>query len=149
MKKALFMSCVLSGIILLSCNKKDTALLTKKDYLTSGHWKQITLELKKNNGPWEIQNAGWLPCETDDEWIFSSNGVMQITEGATKCFPSDPQIKSNGTWSMNVDETKITTTSGSNVYELVIEKLTATEFLSTTSTIIGSDTYYAKRYMKH
>jgi hypothetical protein len=133
---------------LFSCNK-ETADLSKKEYLTRKPWKLITLEAKKNNEPWQLQNAGWPSCQTDNEWIFLSTGKMQTTEGDTKCFQGDPQLIGEADWAMDVNETKIIVTAGINTYEWTIDKLTSEEFASSGMIIIGPDTYYSKRYMKH
>jgi hypothetical protein len=64
-----------------SCDKKNN---TVEDLLTSHSWKIISYTLNDEN---------CMPdCMLDDCTTYKSNGNYTISNGTTKCYPSDPEI---------------------------------------------------------
>ena len=46
-------------------------------------------------------------CQRDNIWNFKSDGTYTVTEGASKCDPSDPDTVTSGTWQLTDSDTKI------------------------------------------
>jgi hypothetical protein len=78
----------------------------------------------------------------DDIYKFANNNTYQITEGATKCDPSDPDIYDAGTWTFIDNETKIKLSSaGGGSDTLNIQELTSTSLkVSSTVDVSGTPT---------
>lgn len=115
-----------ASLILFAACKKDkdddktnvTPTENKKDNLLNGKWQYeafstVTHVKDSTMGIDTTFNSdlGDLEaCDKDDFIIFLSSGKVSVDEGATKCDPSDPQVDSTSTWSLNSDNTKITVT---------------------------------------
>lgn len=107
MKKLFFL--IISIIILAvpACSKKDKTI-TKKDLLTSGIWRATAVMSDDDgDGTYETNDfIGFEDCYTDNDWIFRTNGELELNEGATKCAPSDPQTFMT-TWQLTNNETTL------------------------------------------
>lgn len=69
-------------------------------------------------------------CEKDNLFIFESNGVTKVDEGATKCDAADPQTIT-GTYTFNPDKTIITLSIDGVDTSLTITELTSSKLVAT------------------
>ena len=94
-------------ITLDSCQKNSSADGSgSTGYLTQQAWKISKYEQKTNSGGTYVDQFPAVPaCSRDDEYKFDVNFIYQITEGATKCNPSDPYIIFTGFWQLLQNET--------------------------------------------
>ena len=113
MKKT-FSTLALALLLLsLGCKKdNDKQNQSRMDLITTGQWKIIALTLVPGS---DIDGDGDIDtdifqdfdiCEKDDYYIFHSNGIFDVDEGASKCDASDPQVVS-GDWSFANQEKEI------------------------------------------
>jgi hypothetical protein len=111
MKKILFLSLSLMALLLqVSCERQepeppeDTTPKDPTEVLTSGKW------LQKEQYEYDESSDDWTPygdvCETDNEWLFLSDGEFSYREGANVCEPDFP-INFDGTWSLSPDFEKL------------------------------------------
>ena len=108
-------------LLLAACNKKDTAP-SKTELLTSGTWKLTAVVADEDgNGTYETDRfATFLTCFTDNYYTFSSNGILELNEGPTKCNPADPQTETS-TWQFTQNETYLKIDND----DYLLEELTA------------------------
>lgn len=102
-------------LFIASSCKKD---ISRTELLTSGRWKLIALQASflgmTNDAYAEIEE-----CEKDNLITFKPDKTVELDEGPTKCKPDDPQIRTEGTWNMFDNDTKITLDSiDYNILEL-------------------------------
>lgn len=140
MKKMITLVLLLGITTIISCNKKsDPALTSEQLIATAKGWKlsagtinppiQIPGAPAGTPGISDFYNLFLESCEKDDITFFNANGQIKIDEGGTKCDPSDPQIKLEGTWAFNSGKTAINVTPASgtgDLYTLTISELNAT-----------------------
>jgi hypothetical protein len=146
----------LFAVVAFSCSKKnDPAPATREQLLTTA--KGWILTAGTINPPIQIPGApSGTPaisdffglfledCEKDDVFLFTSSGQYRIDEGATKCDPSDQQIKEQGTWAFNSAKTVITVTQADGgSYDINISELSATTLKITESFDPGTGTTYS------
>ncbi|MBC6492714.1 hypothetical protein ACFSQD_17840 [Flavihumibacter stibioxidans] len=113
-----------------SCNKDDDEpAKTKTELLTSGAWKMSAHTVNPaqdldGDGQSDDSDvfATYDACDKDDLTSFSTNGSGIISEGATKCDPSDP-ASYPFTWQWSNNET---------VLSLLGEDFTLIELTSST-----------------
>ncbi|MBN8699586.1 MAG: hypothetical protein J0L54_08225 [Chitinophagales bacterium] len=133
-------------VIISSCKKKNEP--TRQDYLTTGKWKMVSLEYKVGTtGTWIDGYAAMQACKKDDETAFRPDGVYLVTEGATKCSPTDPSTVMSSTWSLSSDIKKIIFPAP--LPEWVILKLDETELSYTYTMDIGPFVNYYRVIMQH
>ena len=124
---------------------------TKTALLTQGNWKLVNelTSTGKNLTDLRIQ----LPsspfntsaCKKDDRYIFRTNARYEVNEGATKCLLTDPQIIRTGTWSFQINETKIQLAIlGSASYEIFSLVKLDENILKLSSTYVSGGTTYNK-----
>ena len=130
--------------LFLSCNKEPDSE-SKTALLTSKAWKFVKAESKVNNGIWVDEAQFWSTCKKDDEILFKTDHSYVLSNGATKCSPSDPQILDEATWKFLESETKIDM-DGAITF---IEKLDEQQFIISSNTTSGSDTYFYKYTLEH
>ena len=87
----------------------------------------------------------WPACKKDDEILFKSDLSYVLSQGASKCDPSDPDISDIATWKFLENETKIDMDGA----VLVIEKLDNNQFVISATATMGSDTYYNRYTLEH
>jgi hypothetical protein len=106
--KSLLISTVFFSLLTISCSKKDSSVVSKKELLTSGSWKLAAVTADEDaNGTYEIDKfATFSNCYKDNYYTFGNNGVLELNEGATKCNPGDTQTLS-GTWQLTQNETHL------------------------------------------
>lgn len=68
-------------------------------------WRMVSIianDEGQSSGVIPITNIGISTCVTDDVFTFYANAdhKLEITEGSTKCDPSDPDIVATDTWSL-------------------------------------------------
>lgn len=133
-------------VIAISCNKKNEP--TRKDFLTTGKWKMISMEYKVGStGTWTDGFAAMQACKKDDETVFRSDGIYLVTEGASQCSPTDPSTVISSTWTLSSDIKKIVFPAPSP--EWVIVKLDETELSYTSTMDIGPTVHYYRVVMRH
>jgi hypothetical protein len=145
------MTALCAGILLFAACKKDkddsnnttpTVTKTKKDYLTDGKWqftsfsavaRIVDSSMGLDTTITESEFGNSEPCDKDDFMTFGTNGKVYVDEGATKCDPSDVQVDSTSTWSLNSDFTKLTIQDvGSDPQVFDVTELTSSNFVWTT-----------------
>jgi hypothetical protein len=133
MKKRTFYT--LSLLCLAIACKKDSPSPAQ---LLSRNWIQTDITLTANGATQSIW-AQQSVCDADDIYGFAAAGTLTITEGATKCNPSDPDIKGTGTWTLESNNTKLSISDNVNGAQVfTVEKLSATDLvISDTVTISG------------
>jgi hypothetical protein len=109
MKKKLFVCSLLIiafaiCLTIESCKKHDKALNP-----IIGKW---TLTAYIHDGI-DVYGTGIPACLIDDIFTFTSDLTLIVDEGPTKCSPTDPQTTS-GTYSLNSDNTQLTTSIAGN-----------------------------------
>ncbi len=110
MKKLLFL--LLATVTLGACKKDAGSSPTSSntDLLIAKHW-QITAYTTDytTNGPISAVDvyATAMPCYLDNTTTFTSGGVVETDEGATKCDPSAPQ-KIMTSWTYDVTRNELT-----------------------------------------
>lgn len=134
----------LFSLIVSSCKKKNdqkskTTLLTQKEWLIS------KFEEKLNTSAYVDDFPNWTDCDKDDKYVFNTNNIVEVNEGATKCNTSDPQIISTSAWAFTVNETKITM----NGDTYTIDQLDETTLVISGSLTVGTDTYYQRVSFRH
>jgi hypothetical protein len=127
---------LLPMILALSCKKNDPAPTASE--LLSRNWKQTDLILTANGASQSIFSQLSI-CEADNIYQFKSDGTLNITEGATKCDPADPDIAASGTWQLQENNTKLALSDDVNgTQKFTIESLSATDMvISDTATVSG------------
>ncbi|HEX2606639.1 MAG TPA: lipocalin family protein [Flavisolibacter sp.] len=110
MKKLLLVA--LSGLVFTACKKNDsgTTVQTKSDLLAKGTWKFESGGIDANkDGNVDINFAsiGTIPdCTLDNTITFSAGGTGIVSEGATRCDPSNPP-STPFNWSFSNSETTL------------------------------------------
>ena len=130
------------GLILLTvmaCKKSDPQ--PSKTDLLSKDWKLSDVLANVGGTPSSVFSF-FDDCVKDDVYKFANNNTYQISEGATKCDPSDPDIYDAGTWTFLDSETKIKLSSaGGGSDTLNIQELTSTSLkVSSTVDVSGTPT---------
>jgi hypothetical protein len=119
----------------------ETLLLNK-------NWKLVSFTINPaidlGNGNTNDVLSSWDDCEKDDLYIFKANGVFVWDEGASLCFPGDPQ-QSTATWSYNKSNKQITYCLGSpgacDSYTWTLTDINDTQFKVTGQETFGGTTY--------
>jgi Lipocalin-like domain len=123
------------AIFLFACQKSGPAI--SGNSLLVRNWKQTDLTLTVNGATQSIFSQQSV-CKVDNIYSFSANNKFAVTEGATKCSPSDADTAVAGTWSLVDNNTKLSLTDGSGPHLFVVETLTGSELvLSDTATVRG------------
>jgi len=131
----------------ISCKKDDNEnkQKTKTELLTAGSWKRTALI---SNPAYDWYADGTFatdvlsvmkPCESDNSYIFRSNGTGETDEESTKCDQSDPQTWPFS-WVFADNETKLIF-DGFDEYTLL--ELTETK-LKFTSTFVENGVTYTQ-----
>lgn len=112
------------------CKKDDSDNVSAKTrLLTEKTWKAVKYEGRDNPAdPWEDNTPIYDICELDNVISFKASGNFQETEGATKCFPGDPDMVISGTWSFQNNETIVRVSFSLGTADLVIDVLDANTF---------------------
>lgn len=106
---------ILTVAVLAGCKKDDNnnTSASKTQLLTASSWKltseyfDIALDIN-GDGRSENEVINALPsCFTDNLMSFKADGTVTRDEGATKCYPSDPQVIETTNWKFADNETKI------------------------------------------
>lgn len=82
------------------------AALSKTQLLTASPWKLNSIILEMPGYP-PSDLTPTTSCEKDNLTQFDPDGTFEMTEGATRCNPSDPQVISSGNWQFLNNETRI------------------------------------------
>jgi hypothetical protein len=125
----------LALLMLSMACKKDSPSAAQ---MLSRAWIETDVTLSANGATQSVFSQQKV-CETDDIYTFAANGSITITEGATKCNSSDPDIKGIGTWTLESNNTKLAINDNVNGAQTFnVEKLSSTQLvLSDTATISG------------
>ncbi len=131
-------------MILLACSACDkddeSKTQTKEELIVNKNWVITGHTSKENNNPVEDEFKDYDICNADDIFRFSKNGTFEINEGTTKCDPADPQIFSQGTWSINQDDLTMTE-NNSTPENLKIVELTKSKLVLSATESFQSNTY--------
>ncbi|MCA0365245.1 MAG: hypothetical protein U0V04_12955 [Spirosomataceae bacterium] len=108
----IFLGVVFLITLLNACKKKEEVevIKTNKQYLTGDTSKRWKLSSGKANFKGDELDLMIVqsPCITDNILVLSADFKYQITEGAQKCKPTDPDILIAGNWVLSEDQKKIT-----------------------------------------
>ena len=123
----------LGGVGLVGCSENRppepatyAQLLTST---TSKTWRLASLLVINDGGqPTNVPLGG---CDADDQYVFYAGDVrrFQVTEGATKCSPADPDVVVESNWSLvnaNASLTFVLPLLAGSPYPFTIKSLTAT-----------------------
>lgn len=89
-------------ISVTSCKKnKDTVTIV-------GKWKQVSGNYSPAFLGMTDYFSGSPSCEKDDLIEFKANNTYEVTEGTSKCDPTDPQVIDDGTYTVNASLTTLT-----------------------------------------
>lgn len=122
MKKTIYiLSFLLIGSVMLnSCQKKsddDTTPSPAKTELIVGTWVMSAMTIDPPidflGTPISDLYALMDACEKDNEYTMKKDKTYVFASGAVKCDPNEPDIQDEGTWSINADNTVLTTKSSS------------------------------------
>lgn len=98
-------------------------------FLTTGSWITTAAILITGNDTLDLYLTT-PECETDNIYAFNSDKTITTDEGATKCFPNDPQTKSDEKWDLNGSKFQIIR-SDNVVVDWDVVTLTNTSFIIT------------------
>jgi len=160
MKKSLLPLCgiLILGLSFSACKKdkkEDPKPKTKTELLTNKNWKLVASTVDPafpaNNTLYTNLFTILRDCYKDNLLRFETPNVFKYDEGPTKCNATDTQTHT-GTWTFNLDETKITTTftSGGNTSSTTYDvlelsdgtlKVSYIDQLGTTTNFVVTDTY--------
>ncbi len=123
MRKKLFLCSLLILIFAIcltieSCKKHD-----KASNPIVGKW---TITAYIHDGV-DVYGTGIPPCLIDAIFTFTSDLKLIRDEGSTKCSPTDPQTIT-GTYSLNSDNTQLSTSIDGNLQVFNIKTLNSTTF---------------------
>ncbi len=93
-----------------SCSKDEKVVQTPitRTQLLSKNWKQTDLLASiPGSAPTSVFLTVMEACQRDNIWSFKADGTYVVSEGSTKCLPSDPDQATSGTWLFTDAETKI------------------------------------------
>jgi hypothetical protein len=122
MKKTIYLLGIIlmSSVMLNSCKKKsddDSTPTPAKSELIVGTWVMSAMTIDPPidffGTPISDLYALFDACEKDDEYTMNKDKSYVFTSGTLKCDPSEPDIQDEGTWSLNADNTVLTTISSS------------------------------------
>lgn len=148
MKQTILAFCTFLSLIniIISCKKGSGFTGSgNTEYLTQQAWKISMFERKINSGSYVDQFPTVAACSRDDEYKFDVTFTYQITEGATKCNPSDPDIIFTGFWQLLQNETKL---KMDNI-EYTVNRLDNTTMILSGITILSPDTTYDRITLIH
>ncbi|SRR6266496_117085 len=131
--------------ILLPACKKGNDDNSKIQLLTSQEWRIIKSESKVNSDPFTDHYPSLPPCTQDDRYKFNTNNTYVLSEGASKCNPTDPDIIVTGTWHFTQSETKIQIDGT----ESAIDQLNGSSFIISNSYYSNPDTNYYRYSFAH
>ena len=122
----------------LGACKKDNDSKSVRDILIEGQWDLTAATI---DPPFDVGGGITISnllidedaCDADDLTIFNADGTATGDEGATKCDPSDPQQYSNGTWTLNADETVLTISDAGEVFVFTVASATDNQLKLTIS----------------
>jgi Lipocalin-like domain len=118
----------LAMCIFSACRKDNGS--DRTTLLAAGKWRFIEYTVTNTSTGAAYDNYTSLPaCEKDNEYTFTTTGVHEYTEGATKCNAADPQIIYFAAWKFANNESVIQVTAGSQQLDYTILSLTASELL--------------------
>jgi hypothetical protein len=104
-KNNLFLLCLGALItILVSCKAEGEP----QPATIIGKWKQIAGVYSPAFFSETDYFSDDAACAKDDIYEFKANNTFEITEGATKCNPANPQIISSGAYSISSDSKTLT-----------------------------------------
>ena len=130
--------------LLFSCSK-EMEESSRTSLLTGKAWKFVKIESKMNNDPWVDEVLFWLPCEKDDEILFKTDGSYILSNGATKCDASDPDIFDVARWDFLENETKLSMDGA----VAAIDELTSQRMVLSATQVSGAGTAYTRLTLEH
>jgi len=141
----IFSIVALTTLVLFACKKEDKPSASQ---LLSRNWKQTDLILTVNGASQSVFSQ-LDACSTDDIYQFKSDGTLTISEGATKCNPTDPDVYASGTWQFQSNNTKLALNDNANGQQVFnVESLSATDLVlsdtTTISNVLTKGTFYFK-----
>jgi len=132
----------IAGLALLcvtSC-KKNKEEISKTQLLTAANWRLIGHTSTNNTTGVTTDNYSSSPaCAKDNEFTFTTAGVHEYTEGATKCNPADPQVIYFASWKFLNNETVIEVVTGGLRLEYKVLGLSASELYMEASNATATD----------
>lgn len=110
MKKTLLLLAA-PALLLVACKKNDDTPPAPVSQRIVGAWMQTedktTTAVNGTANP-EVDNMASDPaCAKDDLFNFLSNGMLVVTEGASKCRQSDPDTVGSGFYSLISNDSQV------------------------------------------
>ncbi len=107
--------CLAAALILGACGEDKgagpvddgkTALLTGAQWKMSAHTITPGVDLNHDGNLVTDLSSTDIPCKLDDITNFTADGKWSVSEGATKCVSTDPQVET-GTWVLKGESLKM------------------------------------------
>lgn len=117
-------------LIITSCKKSN------ENVTIVGKWKQKSGSYSPALMGISDYFADYSACEKDDIIEFKGNNSFEVTEGASKCDPADPQLKYDGNYSVNSDLTSL------NLFGLTLKISITSNSLTLTNTFANNGITY-------
>jgi hypothetical protein len=155
MRKNTLFALALTGLSMAlvssKCKKDDTPAGPGKAELMAKTWRMTAKTVQIGSGNPTDAFSVFGACEKDDLLVLRSNGTYEKNEGATKCAPTDPQIKETGGWSLIESNVKVKLSQSptlSQTLEILEITTTSMKLKQATSSPSGNittiDTYVAQ-----
>jgi hypothetical protein len=106
-----FFTLLIVGAFLCACKKEDPkpSVIAIDTNLLAGEsggsktWLLTSITTVSFTG--QTGSVSLTSCITDNLYKFSNNGdqTYEVTEGGTKCIPSDPDVIESGNWALSPD----------------------------------------------
>jgi len=94
------------SIVFPACQKGNDGK-SKTQLLTGMEWKLSKSEGRLNSNPFTDHYPSLPSCTQDDKYKYNTDNTYLLSEGASKCGPTDPDTIVAGTWHFTQNETKI------------------------------------------
>jgi hypothetical protein len=115
--KRVILSTAALCLVFSACKKSDNGSNggSRTSTLTNGKWRMTSsTAVIEYPAPIGTQNTDVMKsmssCQTDNLYIFNTDGTGTTDEGATKCSTSDPQTFASGTWAFINNESQLKVT---------------------------------------
>jgi len=132
------------SIVFPAC-KKGNDNNSKTQLLTSQEWKIIKSESRVNSDPFTDHYPSLPSCTQDDKYKFNTDNTYVLSEGVSKCNPTDPDIIASGTWHFTLNETKIQIDGT----EYTIDQLNGSSFIISNSYYSNPDSNFYRYTFAH
>lgn len=150
MKKVMILTAAMVSIYLTACKKGSSSSTPATTNLLVNTWLQTANKKYSTAVPNPVPEdlfTSQPDCYKDNLLVLQANNTWEINEGASKCSPSDPQVRETGTYTSNGSGTSLTLTSSAGTTDFEVQQVTAT-YLKLKYTYYGGVAYAILEYTK-